>query len=43
MHFDGNGAAQPSTRQLVKFAATMQEPRDAREEFGRLLSHKRHQ
>ena len=36
-HFDGNGAAQPSTLELARFAAAMQELRDAREEFDRLL------
>jgi hypothetical protein len=39
-HFDGNGGSQPSTLELARFAAAMQELRDAREEFDRLLSRK---
>ena len=37
-HFDGNGGAQPSTLELARFAAAMQELRDAREEFDRLMA-----
>ncbi|MFM0078777.1 hypothetical protein P0D72_07785 [Paraburkholderia sediminicola] len=36
-HFGANGGAQPSTLELARFAAAMQELRDAREEFDRLL------
>ncbi|MGF6774885.1 hypothetical protein [Paraburkholderia sp. GAS334] len=42
-HFDGNAGAQPSTLELARFAAAMQELRDAREEFDRLLSNNRQQ
>lgn len=37
-HFGANGGAQPSMLELARFAAAMQELRDAREEFDRLLS-----
>jgi hypothetical protein len=37
-HFSDSGGTQPSTLELARFAAAMQELRDAREEFDRLLS-----
>ncbi|WP_429325779.1 hypothetical protein [Paraburkholderia sp. GAS348] len=37
-YFGAAGGAQPSTLELARFAASMQELRDAREEFDRLLS-----
>ena len=37
-HFGANGGAQPSTLELARFAAAMQELRDAREEFDRLVA-----
>ena len=37
-HFGANGGAQPSTLELARFAAAMQELRDAREEFDRLMN-----
>jgi hypothetical protein len=37
-HFGANGGEQPSTLKLVRFAAAMQELRDAREEFDRLIA-----
>lgn len=36
-HFGVHGGSQPSTLELARFAAAMQELRDAREEFDRLL------
>jgi hypothetical protein len=42
-HFGANGGAQPSTLELARFAAAMQELRDAREEFDRLISINRRQ
>ncbi|MFM0630469.1 hypothetical protein [Paraburkholderia xenovorans] len=39
-HFGVNGGTQPSTLELARFAAAMQELRDSREEFDRLLSRK---
>jgi hypothetical protein len=41
-HFGANGGGQPSMLELARFAAAMQELRDAREEFDRLLSQDRH-
>jgi hypothetical protein len=35
--FGANGGAQPSTLELARFAAAMQELRDAREQFDHLL------
>jgi hypothetical protein len=40
-HFGDAGGTQPSTLELARFAAAMQELRDAREEFDRLLSQSR--
>ncbi|MGF6931235.1 hypothetical protein OKW41_000374 [Paraburkholderia sp. UCT70] len=40
-HFGDTGGTQPSTLELARFAAAMQELRDAREEFDRLLSQSR--
>jgi hypothetical protein len=37
-HFGAAGDTRPSTLDLARFAAAMQELRDAREEFDRLLS-----
>ena len=37
-HFGADGGGQPSTLELVRFAAAMQELRDAREEFDRLMA-----
>jgi hypothetical protein len=36
-HYGAHGGAQPSTLELARFAAAMQELRDAREEFDRLI------
>jgi len=41
-HFDAIGATQPSILKLARLTAAMQELRDAREEFGRLLSQHDH-
>jgi hypothetical protein len=41
--FGANGGAQPSTLELARFAAAMQELRDAREEFDRLILMNRRQ
>jgi hypothetical protein len=41
-HFGANGGAQPSMLELARFAAAMQELRDAREEFDRLILMNRH-
>ncbi|CAN7176157.1 hypothetical protein LJR267_000327 [Paraburkholderia hospita] len=40
-HFGVNGGAQPSALELARFAAAMQDLRDAREEFDRLLAQSR--
>jgi hypothetical protein len=42
-HFCANGGAQPSTLELARFAAAMQELCDAREEFDRLIFMNRRQ
>jgi hypothetical protein len=42
-HFGANGGAQPSTLELARLAAAMQELRDAREEFDRLILMNRRQ
>lgn len=40
-HFGVNGGAQPSALELARFAAAMQDLRDAREEFDRLRAQNR--
>ncbi|TDG05086.1 hypothetical protein E1N52_27005 [Paraburkholderia guartelaensis] len=41
-HFDAFEVTQPSILKLARLAAAMQELRDAREDFGRLLSQHSH-
>jgi hypothetical protein len=37
-HFSDGGGSQPSTLELARFAAAMQELKDAREEFDQLIA-----